>query len=324
MTMRSCPELDSVYELTLLPREFIEPRLITTVKTPLGDYPIYAFIIGSKVKTDPTLGLFAGVHGLEKIGTNVAVSFIKYLVTQLSWDKFHRHRFEHCRIVTIPCLNPLGMVLGRRSNFNGIDLMRNAPIDSTEANVMLASGHRVSRYLPWYRGVEGVAMEQEAQALVNFVRNEVFPARLALSLDLHSGYGMRDSLWYPYAKTKAPFPNTSQAEQLTSLLCETLPYHKYKVGPQSEDYITHGDLWDYLFDLHHATYSDRTYIPWTLEMATWQWLLRNPLQIFNANALFNPLQKHRFDRVMRSHLLLFNLFVSALLNPDSWAYAPEK
>ena len=48
-------------------------------------------------------------------------------------------------------VNPYGLHHGTRSNANGVDLMRNAPIDANVTSKLpLISGHRVSPSLPWY------------------------------------------------------------------------------------------------------------------------------------------------------------------------------
>ena len=54
-------------------------------------------------------------------------------------------------------------------------------------------------------------METEADAVCRFVRREIFPSRVALSVDVHSGYGTMDRFWFPYARTRHPFPNLPEA-----------------------------------------------------------------------------------------------------------------
>jgi hypothetical protein len=50
------------------------------------NYPIYAATIGTQDKSAPTLGLFGGVHGLERIGTQVVISYLSTLSERLEWD----------------------------------------------------------------------------------------------------------------------------------------------------------------------------------------------------------------------------------------------
>jgi len=61
----------------------------------------------------------------------------------------------------MPLLNPAGMQRATRANARGVDLMRNAPVDSRERVTFLLGGQRVSPWLPWYRGAAGAPMEKE-------------------------------------------------------------------------------------------------------------------------------------------------------------------
>jgi hypothetical protein len=66
----------------------------------------------------------------------------------------------------------------------------------------LGGGHRISPLLPWYRGKAGEPMQPEAQALCDFIIREVFPAPLSVVLDCHSGFGYRNQIWFPYARSR--------------------------------------------------------------------------------------------------------------------------
>lgn len=154
-------------------------------------------------------------------------------------------------------------------------------------------------------------MEIEAQALVDYVKKEVFPSVMATTVDFHSGFGMVDRFWYPYAKTKAEFPNIREVESLKYLLDETLPHHIYSIEPQSSSYTANGDLWDYLYDMHRDMGADTLFLPWTLEMGSWNWVKKNPKQIFSALGLFNPIIGHRYDRTMRRHQALIDFLFRA-------------
>jgi hypothetical protein len=45
-------------------------------------------------------------------------------------------------------------------------------------------------------------MEKEAQALCRVVDQHLFNSPLSIALDLHSGFGIQDRLWFPYASRK--------------------------------------------------------------------------------------------------------------------------
>jgi hypothetical protein len=84
-------------------------------------------------------------------------------------------------------------------------------------------------------------------------------------------------------------------------------------------YTTHGDLWDYLLEKHFENNLSNLYIPWTLELGSWMWVKKNPLQIFSLMGLFNPVKQHRFNRIMRRHLLLLDFLKQMVRNSRSWS-----
>lgn len=309
-------------EIILLSKEFPE---ITRYEN-LGvvtynniEYPIHALVIGSKDRTHPTLGLFGGVHGLEKIGSDVVLSFINTLRNRLSWDEDLIRELETTRIVCIPMINPWGILHFHRSNGNGVDLMRNAPIDAEGKSTFLVGGHRISSKLPWYRGQKDAPMEKESRLLMDFVQKEMFEAKISIALDVHSGFGLKDQIWYPYAKSKKPFMFLEQFKKLSRLFESTYPHHVYKIEPQSMHYTTHGDLWDYALKLHEEHLNkDATFIPLTLELGSWSWVKKNPLQLFSSRGLFNPIKPHRYGRTMRRHLYLIDFLFKAIRNPKKW------
>ncbi len=319
------PELDHLQRLIdRYPLPIIREHRLAEVQKNKRTYPIIGLSIGSERPAAPTLVLVGGVHGLEKIGSQVVIAYLATLFHQLTWDEHLYKSFEDMRIIAIPILNPGGMAHNTRSNPNGVDLMRNAPIESVDPSIhMLVSGHRLGPHLPWYRGALDAPMEIESQTLINFVKSEALCSKHCLAIDFHSGFGMKDRLWYPFAKTKSKFPRISEVLGLKDLLDQTYPHHIYKIESQSDSYTTHGDLWDYLFEIHESTseYKDNLFIPWTLEMGSWMWIKKNPFQIFNPLGLFHPIKEHRFDRVMRRHILLIDFFLRAVRSPKSWSHS---
>ncbi|MEI6398721.1 MAG: zinc carboxypeptidase, partial [Pseudomonadota bacterium] len=139
-----------------------------------------------------------------------------------------------------------------------------------------------------------------------------------VALDVHSGFGAVDRLWFPYARTKQPFPNLREIFQLTHLLDRVYPHHIYNVEPQSGSYTTHGDLWDYLYDRRREAQGS-TFIPLTLELGSWLWIKKNPRQLFSALGIFNPLLPHRTSRILRRHLHLLDFLLRAAAAPEAWS-----
>ncbi len=299
-------------------KRFVKVEELVTVEHGDVSLPVLAFEFGNQDPRAPVFFLTGGVHGLERIGTRVILSYLNTLVNLATWDDSTRDLLERVRFCVLPIINPVGMYLGRRSNGNGVDLMRNAPIEAdTSGRVSIAGGHRISNKLPWYRGVAGAPMEKESLALVKYFEEKFAKAESVIALDMHSGFGAVDRLWFPYARTAQPFPNIKEVYQLIHNLDTVYPHHIYKVEPQSASYTTHGDLWDYIYE-RRANVKGSTFIPLTLELGSWSWIKKNPRQIFSALGIFNPVMPHRTSRILRRHLHLLDFMLRAAAAPKSW------
>lgn len=287
------------------------------------DFPVHAITIGNENPEAPTLLIVGGVHGLERIGTQVINSVLSSTARALSWDDHFIEQSKNYRTIFVPLLNPVGMYRLSRSNANNVDLMRNAPVESDEPKQPFYGGHRISPRLPFYRGA-GSEMEKENQVLWELVQKQVLPAKVSIALDIHSGFGSRDRIWFPYARTRKPFPHLAEMHALKSLFDETYEHHVYTVEPQAQQYTTHGDVWDYFYDEHLKSGGRGLFLPITLEMGSWLWIRKNPLQALNPLGIFNPITPHRVRRMLRRHKALVDFLRRAVLSPRSWALLAEK
>ncbi|MCB0378070.1 MAG: DUF2817 domain-containing protein [Bdellovibrionales bacterium] len=297
-------------------------RVLTEVSHDDHIFPVYSIEIGSEDPTSPCFMMVGGVHGLERIGSLVCLSTLRTVIELLAWDHTHKARLNESRLIFVPLLNPVGMFRRSRSNGNNVDLMRNAPVYSEEATRFLYGGHRISPKIPFYRGALADGLEKENKALCDFIEERVFPAKTAICLDVHSGFGATDRLWFPYARTKKPFPYFVEAYAFRELLNNAYPHHLYSVEPQSIQYTTHGDLWDYLFDMHYRDKKDQFFLPLTLELGSWKWVRKNPKQIFDLLGVWNPILPHRRARVLRDHKTFVDFLHRAVLSRD-WIDLPE-
>ncbi len=292
-------------------------EVLETISYRDQQFPIYSIAIGSQRDDVPVIAYFGGVHGLEKIGTEVLLAYLQTLANLLDWDQELNRRLENARLLFVPIINPVGVFYGTRCNGNGVDLMRNAPIEGI-GKTKLYSGHRISPRLPWYRGEQAV-MEAEAQALCQVVRQQLQRSSLLIAMDLHSGFGIQDRLWFPYASRKTPFPSLAEAHALKALFDQCYPHHFYKIEPMSQEYVISGDLWDYLYDeFWQQNQQTDHFMPLTLEMGSWQWLRKNPMHLFLRHGLFHPVLPHRQQRILRRHLTLFDFLFRAALYPEKW------
>ncbi|MBP7844608.1 MAG: zinc carboxypeptidase [Proteobacteria bacterium] len=318
--MKSFPELINLQKVIDRAPSFARFKVLREIEFEGSSFPIISMEMGSEDKSVPCFGLFGGVHGLERIGSQLIINYLDVLFEQLKWDEDLAAQFSKCRIVSIPIINPVGMSKGWRSNVNGVDLMRNAPGEFEKKVSFLVGGHRIGRWLPWYRGPQSSQMEVEAQVLVDFVKEQLFPSRFSMALDVHSGFGLKDQIWYPFARSEEAFPRMDLVEKFRNLLDKSHPNHIYVLEAQSKNYTTNGDLWDYIFDQFTNSFGhgDKVFLPWTLEIGSWIWIRKNPLQMFSSMGLFNPIKEHRFRRTMRRHRHLIDLFYLATKNYQSW------
>lgn len=316
------PELVELEELLTQIAPHARIEVLAQVSARGRSLPIYAATLGTRDPDAPSLAFTGGVHGLERIGTQVVLAYLRNLSVRLSWDRVLLDTLARVRLVFVPLLNPGGMLLGSRCNPNGVDLMRNAPRGPGGRGTFLLGGQRFSPALPWYAGAADTR-EVEAQALFSVIERELLCSRVALAIDCHSGFGMVDRLWFPYARTRKPFPNLAEVVGMKRLLDRTLPHHVYRLEPQADAYTIEGDLWDYLYDRSRTLSPARVFVPFTLEMGSWAWVRKNPRQLWSLDGGFNPVLPHRVKRTLRRHLPLFDLLLHAIASHEAWVSPDE-
>jgi hypothetical protein len=300
-------------------------RVLTTAPGAPGDTPrpVHALELGTTADDAPLLVVVGGVHGIERIGAEVVLAFLAALLGRLHWDALTRDTLARARLWLLPILNPVGLIRGTRANGNGVDLMRNAPGDGIGRATPLVGGQRLARWLPWYRGVPGAPMEPEAAALVDWVGAGIARAPAAVALDVHSGFGLVDRLWFPWARTRRPMPNLAELRALTGLLDASQPHHVYRVEPQARAYTIQGDLWDHVYGEHLAAGRAGVFLPLTLEMGSWLWVKKNPRQLLSLAGSFNPMKPHRLRRTLRRHLALLDFLHRAVASHAAWTALDE-
>lgn len=278
--------------------------------------PVLAITLGNPDPALPAAGFFGGVHGLERIGSRVVIAFLEHLVARLAWDATLHAQLERVRLLFMPIVNPGGMARGTRANPAGVDLMRNAPVDASDRAPFLVAGQRISAGLPWYRGEAGAALQPESAALCAWVERELVGRPLALALDCHSGFGMRDRIWFPHAHRRAPIARLPELHALHAIFAASHAQHPYVFEPQSAQYLAHGDLWDHL--VLRAEDRPGVFLPLTLEMGSWLWVKKNPRQLFSRLGMFNPVIAHREQRVLRRHLPLLDFVLRSAASHAHW------
>ncbi len=284
-----------------------------------NSYRLQYYSIGTENPTAPVTLIIGGVHGLEKIGSDLVQSYFESFLETLKWDASLNHLLSETRLIFLPLLNPTGYFEGTRSNFHGVDLMRNSPIDAVDKTIIGVSGQNWSSKLPWFRG-NPKDPEIENKFLFECFQKEAEQSQSVISIDCHSGFGFRDRIWFPYSFKKEPFEKLPELHALIEIFEKTYPYHVYKIEPQSNGYLINGDIWDYLFLTYQKVNPNGSFIPITLEMGSWNWVKKNPLQIFSKWGAFNPIKSHRKLRTFRRHVLLFQFLIRIQQNPSIWNF----
>ena len=311
------PELRELDALTGLGHPWLSRRLVAEVDLGAQRLPVHAYTLGSEAADAPVVGFFGGVHGLERIGSEAVIACLRHLVMRLRWDEPLHRLLEGLRLVFMPLVNPGGVLAGTRANPRGVDLMRNAPVEALDGVPFLVGGQRLGPALPWYRGAKDAAMEVESAALCALVETELLTRPFAIAVDCHSGFGLQDRLWLPYAHTARPIARLAEAHVVAEMLDQTLVHHRYLVEPQSRQYLAHGDLWDHLV-LQSERQDERVFLAFTLEMGSWLWVRKNPRQLFSRHGLFNPVLPHRQERVLRRHMAWFDFIMRVAASHRRW------
>ena len=216
-TMQRLPHLDELARIIDTGGRHFESRVLCEVDCQGQRMPVQVVTLGNPDPKVPAVGFFGGVHGLERIGAEVVMAYLRNLATRLKWDDTLHRQLESVRLVFMPLVNPGGIWRGTRANPNGVDLMRNAPVESGEHVPWLIGGQRLSPHLPWFRGPSGQPMEVENQAVCEVIASEFLPRRFSLSVDCHSGFGVNDRLWFPYAHTRVPIGHIAEMHALKDL-----------------------------------------------------------------------------------------------------------
>ncbi|WP_068167101.1 M14 family zinc carboxypeptidase [Hydrogenophaga taeniospiralis] len=324
MPHSALPELIALEKIVGQGAPHLQARVVCEVSVAAGHrFPVYAIGLGTTDPQAPAVGFFGGVHGLERIGAQVVIAFLQNVVMRLRWDQTLHRQLEQVRLVFMPIVNPGGMWAATRANPRGVDLMRNAPVEAREKVPYLLGGQRLSAGLPWYRGRLGDPMEAESQALCDVVQSELLSRPFSLALDCHSGFGVSDRLWFPYAHTREPIAHLAELHALKDIFLQAHSHHPYIIEPQSAQYLAHGDLWDHLYLRARAEHPERSFLPLTLEMGSWLWIKKNPRQLFSRKGIFNPLIDHRQQRVLRRHLSLLDFLARAACSHAHWTPSPD-
>ena len=118
------PELPLLSELEHLIRRaagHVDAQVVCEAEAGHARLPVYAITLGNPDPAVPAIGFFGGVHGLERIGAEVVIEYLRSLITRLRWDSLLHRQLESLRMVFMPLVNPAGVWRGTRANGRGVD-----------------------------------------------------------------------------------------------------------------------------------------------------------------------------------------------------------
>ncbi len=89
------PELLALEQLIAKDRDGVHWRVEDQVSlTDDIQLPIYSVTVGNADRSNPAVLFTAGMHGVERIGTQVIIGFLQALIERISWDHNYRSLFE--------------------------------------------------------------------------------------------------------------------------------------------------------------------------------------------------------------------------------------
>lgn len=102
------PEYAEIAQLLDRAGDLIKVHTIATVDVKGQSLPIQIYSMGSDDPDVPAFGLFGGVHGVERIGTEVVLAYMRSLVEGLLWSPALQEQLKKLHIIFMPMVNPGG------------------------------------------------------------------------------------------------------------------------------------------------------------------------------------------------------------------------
>lgn len=216
--------------------------------------PLHAITVAAPDRTPdrsrPHALIQGGMHGVEVIGTEVALHLLRFL-TQPGPAGSVATLLDLADVTVVPCVNPDGRQASMRSvasprrlptprrNTSGVDLNRNWPRPSGVGDHWLPIAGTPNPRLPWYRGPEPLS-EPESRAVLSVLEDRP-PAAM---LDLHSA---GEILIYPWTSKAEPPPDEAGFWQMIDAFRARQTW-RYTAKQSREWYPIIGSLDDYAYE----------------------------------------------------------------------------
>jgi len=98
MTGFKFPELEQLERIIERFGDKAHTQIIERIHYKGREFPIHCITLGSTQPDVPVMAFFGGVHGLEKIGSEVILSYMETISQLLDWDEEFLNRLEKSRL----------------------------------------------------------------------------------------------------------------------------------------------------------------------------------------------------------------------------------
>ncbi|MEK7779769.1 MAG: M14 family zinc carboxypeptidase, partial [Pseudomonadota bacterium] len=93
------PELQQIEAIIQQDKQtHLRSKVLCRVSCEDDELPIYALTLGNSAQDIPCVTYVAGIHGLERIGTQVVIAFLEGLLERLKWDRVLAEILQRVRI----------------------------------------------------------------------------------------------------------------------------------------------------------------------------------------------------------------------------------
>jgi hypothetical protein len=101
MNLYQLPELNELIALVARYQDIFKTYTLATVPFKDRDFPVFGLSMGSESPEAPVLILVGGIHGLERIGSRVILTYLHSLAQRLRWGKSLQSQLREIRIISI-------------------------------------------------------------------------------------------------------------------------------------------------------------------------------------------------------------------------------
>ena len=295
------PELTELHRLAAEAGAAVSLRTACDVDCGERRFPVPVLTLGTTAADAPAVGFFGGVHGLERIGAEVVIAYLRSLVMRLPGTSCCTGSSRRCASCSCRWSIRAALWRGTRANPNGVDLMRNAPVDATRARAL--PDRRPAHQRARCRGTAAPPARRwsaRAQALCRVVEDRA--AGRGRSASRSTATRASACATASGSRTRTPRGRSSTCRRCTRCARSStrrLLHHRY-VRRAAEPPVP-GARRPVGPPLPRACRAParRVFLPLTLEMGSWLWVKKNPRQLFSRHGIFNPLIEHRQQRVLR-------------------------